>query len=88
MIGKIIGAVAGAQAARATSGLQGPVGAVFGVALVETVRRMGIPGLITVMVGGYILKRLIDADAAGTAPAVPVSPQVNRPVNRGAAPTG
>jgi hypothetical protein len=57
MLGKIIGAVAGARAARGTSGVAEPGGALMGVAAVAMARRFGIPGMIAAAAGGYAIKR-------------------------------
>jgi len=57
MLGKIIGAVAGAKAASRTRGVNEPGGALMGVAAVAMARRFGIPGMIAAAAGGYALKR-------------------------------
>ena len=57
MIGKIIGALAGAKAAKHTRGVNGPGGAVMGVAAMALARRFGPAGMIAAAVGGYALKR-------------------------------
>ena len=57
MLGKIIGAVAGAKAAHRTRGVDEPGGALMGVAAVTLARRFGIPGMIAAALGGYALKR-------------------------------
>lgn len=57
MLGKIIGAVVGAKAAKNTRGVDEPGGALMGVAAVALARRFGIPGMIAAAAGGYALKR-------------------------------
>jgi len=57
MLGKIIGAVAGAKAGRRSRGVDEPGGALMGVAAVTLARRFGIPGMIAAALGGYALKR-------------------------------
>ena len=64
MIGKIIGAAAGAAAGKATKGMTGVKGAVAGTLAVAVARRMGIPGLIAAVGGGYLLKRMNEKNAA------------------------
>jgi hypothetical protein len=63
MIGKIIGAVAGAQAAKATRGMDGTTGAVLGALAVPLARRMKVPALLALAAGGYAFKRLSDMGA-------------------------
>lgn len=57
MLGKIIGAIAGAKAAKSARGVNEPGGAVMGVAAVALARRFGIPGMIAAAAGGYALKK-------------------------------
>ena len=57
MLGKLIGAYAGARAAQGPRGVDQPGGAVMGIAAVAIARRFGIPGMIAAAVGGYALKR-------------------------------
>ena len=57
MIGKLIGAFAGAKAAEHARGVSGPGGAVMGAAAVALARRFGPAGMIAAAVGGYALKR-------------------------------
>jgi hypothetical protein len=57
MIGKIIGAIAGAKAAQHTRGVDTPGGALLGVATVALGRRFGLKGLLAAAAGGYALKR-------------------------------
>ena len=60
MIGKIIGAVAGAKAAEHTRGIGGPGGALLGAGAVTMARRLGPLGLLAAVAGGYWLKRRND----------------------------
>ncbi|MBB4858296.1 hypothetical protein HNO88_001615 [Novosphingobium chloroacetimidivorans] len=57
MLGKIIGGIIGARAARGTRGVDEPGGAIMGVAAVALARRFGLPGMIAAAAGGYALKR-------------------------------
>ncbi|KMS56116.1 hypothetical protein V474_14110 [Novosphingobium barchaimii LL02] len=57
MIGNIIGAVAGNQAAKHIQGVDGTGGAVLGVVATTVLRRLGPAGLLAAAVGGYALKR-------------------------------
>ena len=57
MIGKILGAVAGAKAAKYTRGVKGPGGALLGAAAAPIARRLGPLGLAAAAIGGYALRR-------------------------------
>lgn len=57
MLGKILGGVLGAKAARHQRGVNEPGGALMGVAAVAMARRFGIPGIIAATAGGYALKK-------------------------------
>jgi hypothetical protein len=57
MIGKIIGAIAGAKAAKHTRGVNGTGGALMGAATIAMARRFGPAGMIAAAAGGYALKR-------------------------------
>jgi len=57
MLGKIIGGVMGARAARNSRNVDQPGGALLGMAAVTMARRFGIPGVIAAAAGGYALKR-------------------------------
>lgn len=57
MLGKIIGAVAGRRVSKHISGINGPGGAVLGVAAATLMRRMGPMGMVAAAVGGWALKR-------------------------------
>ena len=58
MIGKIIGALAGAQASKYTRTLGGPGGAVLGALAVPVARRMKWSSLAALAAGGYLVKKL------------------------------
>ena len=60
MIGKILGAVLGAQAAEHTSKVGGAGGAVLGVAAAGVLRRMSIPAMLALGAGGYAYKKWSD----------------------------
>jgi len=57
MLGKIIGGILGARAARHTRGVNEPGGALLGVASIALARRFGLPGIIAATAGGYALKK-------------------------------
>lgn len=57
MLGKIIGGVLGAKAARKSGGVDQPGGAMLGIASIAIARRFGIPGMIAAAAGSYALKR-------------------------------
>ena len=65
MLDKILGGLAGAQAAKHTDKVGGATGALLGAAAGSIIRRASIPGLIAFTVGGYALKKWKDKrDAA------------------------
>ena len=57
MLGKIIGGIIGAKAAKGRGGVDQSGGALMGVASVAIARRFGLPGMIAAAAGGYALKR-------------------------------
>lgn len=69
MLGKLIGAIAGAQAAEHTRNLGGGSGAILGAVaapvITRVVRRMGPIGWIAAAVGAYALKRYNEQPNAG-----------------------
>lgn len=67
MLGKIIGGVLGARAARHTRGGSETGGALMGAAAVALARRFGIPGMIAAAAGGYALKRYNERRRPATA---------------------
>jgi len=77
MIGKLIGAMAGAKLADNVRGVSGPGGALLGVGAAALARRLGPVGLIATLAGGYAFKRY--RDKRTTAPGNPagVRPSAN-----------
>ena len=67
MLGKIFGALAGKRMAEHTGGLGGTGGALLGAAGATMLKRMSLPGLIAVTVGGYALKKWKNKRDAETA---------------------
>lgn len=57
MLGKMIGALIGAKAAKRMGTVDQPGSAILGAAAVAMVRRFGIPGMIAAAISGYALKR-------------------------------
>ena len=57
MLGRILGGLVGARAAKHTDKVGGATGALLGAAAGSTIRRVSIPGLIALTVGGYALKK-------------------------------
>lgn len=68
MIGKLIGAFAGAQASKYTRSLGGTGGAVLGALAVPVISRMRLPALLALGAGGYMAKKLADKNQATTPP--------------------
>ena len=66
MIGKILGAVLGAQAAEHTSKVGGAGGAVLGVAAASVLRRMSLPAMLALGAGGYAYKKWSERREAET----------------------
>lgn len=64
MIGKIIGAVAGAKAVKGASGIKRPHGALLGVGAAAALRRFAPIGLVAAALGGYALKRHAEKSAS------------------------
>lgn len=61
MLGKILGAVIGAKAAKSQrGGVDGPGGALLGIGAMALLRRFGPIGLIAAAAGGYAIKRYSD----------------------------
>ena len=60
MLGKIIGAIAGAKAADHIGSLNEPGGALLGIGAAALARRMGVVGLLAALAGGYVFKRYAD----------------------------
>ena len=66
MIGKILGAVLGAQAAEHTSKVGGAGGAVLGVAAASVLRRMSLPAMLALGAGGSAYKNWSERREAET----------------------
>lgn len=64
MIGKIIGAALGAQAAKKSRNVGGTTGAVLGAAVPFVLRRMSIPAMLAIGAGGYAAKKMFDKKQA------------------------
>jgi hypothetical protein len=60
MIGKVIGAFVGDRIARHTNGIGGASGAALGVVATTVLRRMSLPAMIALGVGGYVAKTVLD----------------------------
>lgn len=67
MIGKILGAIAGASVAEQTHSMSGPLGAVLGAGSAALIKRLSIPTLLVVGAGGYALKKWQDSREADKA---------------------
>ena len=57
MLGKILGGIAGKQAAEHSGRMGGASGMVLGAVAGSIIRRASLPGLIAFTVGGYALKK-------------------------------
>lgn len=79
MIGKMIGAFVGDKLAKQTKGMDGATGAVLGLVATSALRRMSLPVMVALGVGGYVAKKYFDKDtkpakgSAVTADADPVT---------------
>ncbi len=80
MIRKLIGAAIGASVAKRHPAAGGVTGVVLASAVPFVLRRLSLPGMIAMGVGGYVAKRYMDRQegAAKTAPALP--PPATTPV--------
>ncbi len=65
MIGKIIGAFVGDRLAKKTSTMGGASGAALGVVASTVLRRMSLPAMLALGVGGYVAKKVLDRDKEG-----------------------
>ncbi|QYJ07901.1 hypothetical protein [Qipengyuania flava] len=65
MIGKVIGAFVGDRIAKQTKGIGGASGAALGVIATSVLRRMSLPAMIALGVGGYVAKKVIDKNTSG-----------------------
>ncbi|GAA4647550.1 hypothetical protein GCM10023115_55120 [Pontixanthobacter gangjinensis] len=68
MFGKILGAFIGSKAAQQTRNIGGPAGAAIGVASTILLRRMSLPAMAAVAVGGYAFKKFAEKKNAGNTP--------------------
>jgi len=66
MIGKIIGAFVGDKLAKQTGAMGGAGGAALGVVASTVLRRMSLPAMIALGVGGYVAKKALDGKQGGT----------------------
>ena len=71
MIGKLIGAAAGAALSKETRKMGGTSGAILGALAVPLVRRLRIPTLLALAGGGYLVKRLSERGDLASEPAAP-----------------
>lgn len=60
MIGKILGAFVGGKVAQHVRGIEGPTGAAIGVLAPAVLRRLSLPAMIALGVGGYVAKKMMD----------------------------
>lgn len=60
MIGKIIGAFVGDKLAKRTGAVNGAGGAALGVLATTVLRRMSLPAMVALGVGGYAAKKYLD----------------------------
>lgn len=67
MIGKILGGIAGAKAAKHSRNVGGAGGALMGVLSASVLRRMSLPVLLAVGAGGYAFKKYKDRKDANRA---------------------
>ena len=63
MIGKIIGAIAGSKLAENSRNIGGPTGALMGAGAATIARRLSLPALAAITVGGYLVKRHLDKES-------------------------
>lgn len=66
MIGKIIGAFVGDKLAKKTGAMGGAGGAALGVVASTVLRRMSLPAMIALGVGGYVAKKALDGKQGET----------------------
>ena len=58
MIGKVLGAIAGAEASKYTRQIGGTGGAILGALAVPVLGRLRLPALLALGAGGYLAKKL------------------------------
>ncbi len=85
MIGRIIGAYAGDKIARQTNGIGGATGAVLGVVAAAALRRMSLPAILAVGVGGYVVKKLVERQEANKAQPQIILSETSEPETRSTA---
>ena len=73
MIGKIIGAYAGDKLAKQTSGIGGAGGAALGVIAAAALRRLSLPAMLALGVGGSVAKKVFDKKQAEDVDAAPAT---------------
>lgn len=64
MIGKVMGAFVGGKVAQRVRGIEGPTGAALGVLAPAILRRLSLPAMIALGVGGYLARKFVDQQAA------------------------
>jgi len=76
MIRKLIGAAIGARVAKRHPAAGGATGVVIASAVPFVLKRLSLPGMIALGVGGYVAKRVIDKAGRGQtgAAALPLAP--------------
>ncbi len=82
MIRKLIGAAIGASVAKRHPAAGGVTGVVLASAVPFVLRRLSLPGMIAMGVGGYVAKRYMDRQEAGNTgtPALPPPPAPTKPI--------
>ncbi len=60
MIGKLLGAFAGDRLAKQTGTIGGASGAALGVLATTILRRVSLPAMVALGVGGYAVKKYLD----------------------------
>ncbi len=66
MIGKIVGAFVGDKLAKQTWGISGPTGAALGFIAPAILRRLSLPAMAALAVGGYAAKKLSGKGSTGS----------------------
>lgn len=75
MLGKMIGALVGGKLAKQTKGMGGTTGAIIGAAAPVVLRRMSIPAMIAMGVGGYAVKKFLDKKDENAGPPKQTEPK-------------
>lgn len=68
MIGKVVGAFLGGKVAQHVRGVEGPTGAAIGVLAPALLRRLSLPAMVALGVGGYLAKQVFDKETKKPAP--------------------